>query len=181
MEDLLQRLKSALADRYTVEHELGRGGMATVFLAWDIRNKRNVAIKVLHPEIAETIGPERFLREIEIAANLIHPHILPLHDSGKVNGFLYYVMPFIAGESLRDKVKREHQLQLEEALGIAHEVEDGLSYAHTQGVIHRDIKPENILLSGGHAYIADFGIAKALGDLGVERLTMTGLIPGTPL
>ena len=177
--ELLARLTAALADRYTIERELGRGGMATVFLARDLRHRRPVALKVLHPELAYAVGADRFLREIEVAANLTHPHILPLHDSGETDGLLYYVMPYVEGESLRDRLNRDTQLPVDEALQIAREVADALAYAHKQGVIHRDIKPENILLSGGHALVADFGIARALGQAGAERLTETGMAVGT--
>src|SRR3989454_7523121 len=145
------QLQAALADRYALERELGHGGMATVYLARDLRHGRPVAIKVLRPEIAAALGPERFLREIEVAARLTHPHILPLHDSGEAAGFLYYVMPYIESESLRDRLEREGQLPVEEALRIAREVASALSYAHSHDVVHRDIKPENILLSGGEA------------------------------
>ena len=148
-------LTEALRDRYTIERELGRGGMATVYLARDLRHHRPVALKILHPELAVTLGPERFRREIETAANLSHPHILPLFDSGEAGGLLWYSMPYVEGESLRQRLAREAQLPIEEALGIAREVLDALSYAHAHGVIHRDIKPENILLSGGHALVAD--------------------------
>ncbi|MBE0594833.1 MAG: protein kinase, partial [Gemmatimonadales bacterium] len=174
------RLTAALADRYAVERELGRGGMATVYLAEDLKHRRHVAIKVLRPELAGAIGPERFLREIEIAAGLDHPHILPLYDSGEDDGFLYYVMPYVEGESLRDRLERERQLPIEDALQIAREVADALSYAHGRDVVHRDIKPENILLAGGHARVADFGIARAISEAGGERLTGTGLAIGTP-
>jgi serine/threonine-protein kinase len=176
----LDGLQSALGDRYTVTRELGRGGMATVYLAEDAKHGRQVAIKVLHPELAAALGTARFLREIETAAQLSHPHILSLHDSGEADGFLYYVMPYVEGESLRDKLQREEQLPVEEALAIATEVADALSFAHSQGVVHRDIKPENILLSGGHALVADFGIARAVTQAGGERLTETGLAIGTP-
>src|SRR5256885_16205352 len=173
MPDLLAVLRDALADRYAVERELGRGGMATVFLAEDLKHRRPVAIKVLHPELAAAVGADRFLREIEIAARLQHPHILPLYDSGAAAGFLYYVMPYVEGESLRERLEREKQLPLEETLRITSEVGESLEYAHRQGVIHRDIKPENILLSQGHALLADFGIAKALESAGIHRLTST--------
>jgi serine/threonine-protein kinase len=143
-EDLLGRLKSALADRYQIERELGSGGMATVYLAHDVRHERKVAVKVLRPELAAALGSERFLREIKIAANLNHPHILPLHDSGEADGFLYYVMPYVEGESLRDRLSREKQLPIDDALKIASEVADALGFAHDHNVIHRDIKPENI-------------------------------------
>jgi serine/threonine-protein kinase len=177
--DLLTHLQSALSDRYTLERELGRGGMATVYLARDLRHRRRVALKVLHPELAYALGADRFLREIEVAANLSHPHLLPLFDSGEVEGLLYYVMPYVEGETLRDRVSRETQLPVEDALEIAQQVAAALAYAHGQGVIHRDIKPENILLSGGNAFVADFGIAHALGRAGAERLTETGMAVGT--
>jgi serine/threonine-protein kinase len=180
MTDLLDRLKAALADRYTIERELGRGGMATVYLAEDLKHRRKVAVKVLHPELAATIGADRFLREIEIAAQLNHPHILPLHDSGEADGFLYYVMPYVEGESLRERLKREKQLSLEDAVQITREVASALAHAHSLGVIHRDIKPENVLLSGGEAVVADFGIARAVTAAGGEKLTETGLAVGTP-
>ena len=163
-----------------MQRELGRGGMATVFLAEDLKHHRNVAIKVLHSELAAQIGPERFVREIEIAARLQHPHILPLYDSGDAAGFLYYVMPLVEGESLRDRLNREHQLSQEDTVRIATEVASALSYAHSRGVVHRDIKPENILLSGGTAVVADFGIARALDAAGESQLTQTGTIIGTP-
>ena len=178
---MIDQLNAALADKqYTLERELGRGGMATVFLADDLKHHRKVAIKVLHPELAAVLGGDRFLREIEIAAGLTHPHILPLHDSGQADTFLYYVMPYVDGESLRDRLDRESQLPIEDAVGIAREVADGLSYAHGLGVVHRDIKPENILLSGDHALLADFGIARAVSEAGGSRLTETGLSLGTP-
>ena len=154
--------------------------MATVYLAQDLKHHRPVALKVLKPELSAALGPERFLREIEIAAQLAHPHILPLYDSGEAGGFLYYVMPYVEGESLRDRLNREKQLPLDDALQIAREVADGLSYAHAHGVIHRDIKPENILLAAGHAVVADFGIARAIVAAGGERVTATGVAIGTP-
>ena len=172
-------LADALRDRYALEKELGRGGMATIYLARDRRHKRRVALKVLHPDLSYSLGADRFLREIETVASLTHPHILPLHDSGEAAGLLYYVMPYVEGESLRDRLARETQLPVEDALRIAREVADGLHYAHQHGVIHRDIKPENILLSGGHALVADFGIAQALGEAGGERLTGPALAVGT--
>jgi serine/threonine-protein kinase len=180
MADQVERLKAALAERYVIERELGRGGMATVYLARDLKHERQVAVKVLRPELAAALGPDRFLQEIKIAANLQHPHILPLYDSGEADGFLYYVMPFVDGETLDDRLDGEKQLGLEEAVRITTEVADALDYAHRQNVIHRDIKPENILLSGGHAVVADFGIARALDVAGGERLTETGLAIGTP-
>ncbi|HVH68715.1 MAG TPA: serine/threonine-protein kinase [Gemmatimonadales bacterium] len=181
MPDLLDSLREALADRYAVDRELGRGGMATVFLAEDRKHGRSVAIKVLHPELSAALGAERFLREIEIAARLQHPHILPLYDSGSAAGFLYYVMPYVEGESLRDRLTREKQLGLEDAVRIATEVSGALAYAHGRGVIHRDVKPENIMLSGGTAVVADFGIARAVSAAGeAGHLTQTGTIIGTP-
>ncbi len=181
MPDLLDSLREALADRYAVERELGRGGMATVFLAQDLKHHRSVAIKVLHAELTAELGAERFLREIEIAARLQHPHILPLYDSGAAAGFLYYVMPYVEGESLRDRLTREKQLPQEDALRIATEVAGALAYAHSRGVVHRDIKPENIMLSGGTAVVTDFGIARAVSAAGDEHhLTQTGTIIGTP-
>src|SRR5436309_3230175 len=175
MADQLARLQAALADRYTIERELGRGGMATVYLAQDLKHHRPVAIKVLRPELAAALGAERFLREIETAAKLTHPHILPLHDSGEAAGFLFYVMPYVEGESLRDRLSRETQLPLGDALQIAREVADALSYAHSHDVVHRDIKPENILLEAGHAVVTDFGIARAITAAGGEKLTGTGI------
>ena len=178
--DMLDRLKAVLAGRYAVERELGSGGMAIVFLARDLKHDREVAIKVLRPELAAALGTERYLQEIHIAARLNNPHILPLHDSGEADGLLYYVMPYVEGESLRDRLDRERQLPVEEALQIAREVATGLSYAHSQGVVHRDIKPENILLSGETAVITDFGIARAISAAGGTRLTATGIAIGTP-
>ena len=182
MPDLRERLQADLLGHYKIESEIGRGGMATVFLAQELRHDRRVAIKVLHPELAATLGADRFLREIEIAAKLEHPHILTLIDSGEADGLPYFVMPFVDGESLGSRLEREGQLPLEEALRIAGEVADGLDYAHEQGVVHRDIKPGNILLSRGHALIADFGIAKAIGAAseGDAAATATGLTVGTP-
>ena len=174
------RLAAALADRYRLERELGRGGMATVYLAEDLRHKRKVAVKVLKPELAAVLGAERFVAEITTTAALQHPHILPLFDSGDADGFLYYVMPFIDGETLRSRLDRERQLGVEEAVRIASEVADALHYAHGQGVIHRDIKPENILLQGGRALVADFGIALAVSAAAGGRMTETGLSLGTP-
>jgi len=176
----LESLRAALAERYALERELGRGGMATVYLARDLKHGRLVAIKVLRPEVAAALGPERFLREIEVAARLTHPHILPLHDSGQAGGFLFYVMPYIEGESLRDRLEREGQLPVEEALRITREVASALSYAHSHDVVHRDIKPENILLSGGEAVVADFGIARAITQAAGNKLTETGIPVGTP-
>src|SRR5437667_8527686 len=180
MLEILARLKAALADRYAIDRELGHGGTATVYLAQDLKHSRSVAIKVLRPELAAALGAERFLREIEIAARLTHPHILPLHDSGEAKGFLYYVMPYVEGESLRDRLKREPQLPVEEAVRIAREVAAALSHAHAHDVVHRDIKPENILVSGGEAVVAGFGIARAIVAAGADKLTDTGLAVGTP-
>ena len=178
---VIQALASTLAGRYAIERELGAGGMATVYLAQDLKHRRRVAIKVLRPELAAALGRERFLREVTTTANLRHPHILPLFDSGEAGELLFYVMPFVEGESLRDRVAREKQLPLEDALRIAREVADALDYAHTHGVIHRDIKPANILLDNGHAVVADFGIARAVTAASSEALTETGLGLGTPL
>jgi Tol biopolymer transport system component len=175
------KLKMALADRYQIERKLGEGGMATVYLARDLKHNRSVAVKVLRPDLAAVVGAERFLTEIETTANLQHPHILPLFDSGEANGFLFYVMPYVEGETLRDRLEREGQLSIDETLRIAREVADGLSCAHAAGVVHRDIKPANILLSRGHATIADFGIATALSEAGGDRLTQTGVSLGTPI
>ena len=182
MSEILARLQASLQDRYGIQRELGRGGMATVFLATDLKHGREVAIKVLHPELGETIGPERFAREIQVAAKLQHPNILGLFDSGEADGLLYYVMPFIYGESLRDRLTREGLLPVDFAVRTALEVLDALGYAHSMGIVHRDIKPENIMLSGGHALLADFGIARAVTDAGTDqRLTQTGTAVGTPL
>ena len=174
-----QRLATALADRYRVERELGQGGMATVYLAQDLKHDRKVAIKVLRPELAAVIGADRFLSEIKTTANLQHPHILPLHDSGQADSFLFYVMPFVEGESLRDRLHREKQLPIGDAVRIATEVAGALDYAHRHGIIHRDIKPENILLHDGRALVADFGIALAATSAG-HRMTETGMSLGTP-
>ncbi len=185
-------LVTALAERYRIDRELGQGGMATVYLAHDLKHDRNVAIKVLRPEIGAALGAERFLLEIKTTANLRHPHIVPLYDSGEVRleaaaagggpqTLLYYVMPLVEGESLRDRLNRDKQLPIDEALRIAGEVADALSYAHARGVVHRDIKPENILLEAGHAAVADFGIARAVSAAGGERLTQTGMAVGTPM
>jgi Tol biopolymer transport system component/tRNA A-37 threonylcarbamoyl transferase component Bud32 len=180
MNSISDRLSAALADRYRIERELGQGGMATVFLAEDLKHKRKVALKVLKPELAAVLGADRFVQEITTTAALQHPHILPLFDSGTADGFLYYVMPFIQGETLRDKLNRETQLGVDESVKIATDVADALHYAHTQGVIHRDIKPENILLANGRPMVADFGIALAVSAAAGGRMTETGLSLGTP-
>lgn len=176
----IEGLRTALGDRYSVERELGQGGMATVYLAEDLKHGRKVAIKILKPELAAAVGTERFLREIAISAKLRHPHILPLYDSGGAEALLYYVMPFVEGETLRSRLDRETQLPVENALEIARQVADALSYAHARGVIHRDIKPANILLESGHAMVADFGIARAITAARGEGLTETGMTVGTP-
>jgi serine/threonine-protein kinase len=178
--DAVERLRTALADRYAIERELGQGGMATVYLAQDRKLGRAVALKVLRPELAASLGGERFLREIEIAAKLAHPHILALFDCGEAEGLLYYTMPFVEGETLRDRLIREKQLPLEDALRITREVADALGYAHSRGLVHRDIKPENILFAAGHAVVSDFGIARAVSAAGGAHLTETGLAIGTP-
>ncbi|MBA3443915.1 MAG: protein kinase, partial [Gemmatimonadales bacterium] len=180
MTDLRTQLQTALAPSYTLERELGRGGMATVFLAQDLRHDRPVALKVLHPDLARALGPERFQREIKLAARLQHPHILTVHDSGEAAGQLWFTMPFVEGESLRDRLRRERQLPVDAALRIATEAARALEYAHRHGVIHRDIKPENLLLTtDGSTLVADFGIARALAGAD-DRLTETGLAVGTP-
>lgn len=176
-----ERLQAGLNDRYLFEKELGRGGMAVVYLARDVKHDRKVAIKVLHPELAASIGAERFEREIKLAAKLSHPHILGLYDSGEVDGLFFYVMPFIEGEALRDRLDREGQLPIEDALQITLEVADALGHAHKQGIVHRDIKPENVLLSEGHALVADFGIARAATESNAQKLTQTGMAVGTPV
>jgi eukaryotic-like serine/threonine-protein kinase len=178
--DALSRLSVALSDRYRIERELGQGGMATVYLAHDIKHDRDVAVKVLHPDLGAALGGERFLTEIRTTAKLQHPHILPLLDSGEADGLLYYVMPYVTGETLRARLVRERQLPISDAVLIAREVADALGSAHALGIIHRDIKPENILLQGGHALVADFGIALAVQTAGGQRMTQTGLSLGTP-
>jgi len=178
--DAASRVTAALADRYRIERELGQGGMATVYLAEDLKHRRKVAVKVLRPELSESIGGTRFLREIEIAAQLTHPHILPLHDSGEAGGFLYYVMPFVEGEPLRARLAREGALPPADAARYLREVADALAYAHAHGVVHRDIKPENVMLSGRHALVMDFGVAKAVSEAADEGLTTVGMTLGTP-
>ena len=180
MIDLRDDLVAALAGRYDIERELGHGGMAIVYLARDVRHGRHVAVKVLRPELATTLGAERFLREINIAARLTHPNILALHDSGEAAGLLYFVMPYVEGETLRDRLDREHQLPIEEALSITRQVGLALDHAHEHGVIHRDIKPENILLVGDHVLVADFGLGRALHRAGTQRLTESAVAVGTP-
>jgi serine/threonine protein kinase len=177
---IIDRLNAALSGRYLVERELGEGGMATVYLARDLKHNRQVALKVLRPELAAAMGGDRFPREIEIIAQLTHPHILPLHDSGEVGGFLFYVMPFIEGESLRDRLKREGRLPVRDAVRILREVADALAYAHEHGIVHRDIKPDNVMLSGRHALVTDFGVAKAVSAASGEKLTTVGIALGTP-
>lgn len=180
MTEAIEGLEAALRDRYKVEKLIGEGGMATVHLARDIKHGREVAIKVMRPDIAAALGTNRFLKEIEIAARLTHAHIVPLYDSGKANGFLYYVMPFIAGRSLRGLLNSETRIDLSLAVPMTEQVADALDYAHRMGVLHRDIKPENILLSEGHAFVADFGIAKAVSTAGGDTITRTGFGLGTP-
>src|SRR5437899_5170167 len=180
MSAVIDRLSAAVADRYRVERELGAGGMATVYLAQDLRHDRRVALKVLRPELAAVIGAERFLAEIKLTANLQHPHILPLFDSGEADSYLFYVMPFVEGETLRDRLNREKQLPVADAVRIGCEVAAALDYAHRHGVVHRDIKPENILLHDGQALVADFGIALAASKAGGSRMTETGMSLGTP-
>ena len=181
MPDRLDRLKAALVGRYAVLRELGGGGMATVYVAEDLKHHRKVAVKVLRPELAAALGPERFTREIEIAAQLQHPHILPLLDSGEADGLLYYVMPYVEGESLRDRLVRQGELPVHEAVKLLCEIVDALAYAHAQGVVHRDIKPDNVMLSGRHALVMDFGVAKAVSEAtGRQSLTTAGVALGTP-
>ena len=180
MVDPISRLRAALADRYEIERELGVGGMATVYLARDLKHGRGVAVKVLKPELAAVVGAERFLVEIDTTANLQHPHILPLFDSGEAGHLLYYVMPYVQGESLRDRLDKKGRLPLDEALALTKDVAAALTYAHAQGVIHRDIKPANVLIEDGEALVADFGIARAASTADRAQLTATGLSLGTP-
>src|SRR5881396_855753 len=174
------QLNTALSGRYRIEREIGQGGMATVYLAQDLRHQRRVALKVLKPELGAVLGVERFLSEIQVTANLQHPNLLPLFDSGGADGMLFYVMPYIEGESLRKRLQREKQLPIDEALRIATSVASALDYAHRHGVVHRDLKPENILLHEGQPLVADFGIALAVSNAGGARITQTGLSLGTP-
>jgi tRNA A-37 threonylcarbamoyl transferase component Bud32 len=180
MSDIPQALRSALAERYDLQRVIGRGGMATVYLANDVRHRRTVAVKVLKPELAASLGTNRFLKEIEIAAGLTHPHIVPLYDSGEADTFLYYVMPFIEGGSLRTRLGQDHPVDIGDALSVSRRVADALTYAHRRGIVHRDIKPENILFAEGHPIVADFGIAKAVSTAGGALLTRTGFALGTP-
>ena len=179
MSEVSSLLADALRDRYVIEHEIGRGGMAVIYLAHDLKHDRFVALKVLRPGLAASLGPDRFLREIRLTAQLEHPHILRLLDSGNAGGELWYTMPYIEGETLRERLGREVQLPVPEAVKIAREVAEALHYAHQRGIVHRDIKPENVLLSSGYPLVADFGIAKALGQAAAHRLTETGLVVGT--
>jgi serine/threonine protein kinase/Tfp pilus assembly protein PilF len=180
MTDVEARVRAAVSDRYQIEREIGRGGMATVYLAQDLKHHRPVALKVLHPHLAVNLGPERFLREIQIAARLQHPHIVPLYDSGQAGDLLYYVMPYVEGESLRQRLEHEPQLRLEDALQITRAIASALDYAHRHQVVHRDIKPENVMLHDGEAMVTDFGIAKAVTAAAADTLTQTGSTVGTP-
>jgi eukaryotic-like serine/threonine-protein kinase len=172
-------LAEALSDRYSLEREIGRGGMATVYLARDVHHRQPVAIKVMHPSLATALDSKRFLREMGIAASLAHPLIVPLYDSGHAGGVPYYIMPYVEGESLYERLQRERRLSLEDALRITHDIAAALGYAHSRGVLHRDVKPENILLAGGQALVADFGLARAIGVANYRKLTETGVIVGT--
>jgi eukaryotic-like serine/threonine-protein kinase len=180
VQDHLSRLRTAFAGRYDIERELGSGGMATVYLARDVKHDRRVAVKVLRPELAAALGPDRFPREIRIVAQLQHPHVLPLHDSGEADGFLFYVMPYVDGESLRTRLQRDGQLPVGDVVRILREVVDALAYAHSHHILHRDMKPDNVMLSGRHAMVMDFGVAKAVSDAGAEKLTTVGVAVGTP-
>ncbi len=181
VEKHLDRLKAALSDRYAIREQIGAGGMATVYLAEDVKHHRKVAVKVLRSDLAAALGPERFLREIEVAAQLHHPHIVPLYDSGEADGFLYYVMPYEEGQSLHEKLAKEGELPVADAVRLLRDVVDALAHAHKHGVVHRDIKPDNVMLSGRHALVTDFGVAKAVSDAtGREKLTTEGVALGTP-
>jgi eukaryotic-like serine/threonine-protein kinase len=180
MTDLAERLQDAIGDRYRLEKELGKGGMATVFLATDLTNAGQVALKVLHPQLAETVGADRFKREIRVASQLDHPNILRVLDSGEVNEFLWFTMPYVPGENLYDLLARGEPLSLERALAITQAVGSALAHAHRQGVVHRDIKPDNILLEGDRVMVADFGLARAVSEVH-EKLTATGIVVGTPI
>ncbi len=174
-----EQLAEALGDRYSLEREIAHGGMATVYLARDVLQQRPVAIKVMHARLASALGAERFLREIAVVGSMAHPLIVPLTDSGNAGGVLYYIMPYVEGESLHQRLQREGRLSLDDALRITHDVADALGYAHGRGVLHRDVKPENILLAGGRALVADFGLARAIGAADYQKLTETGIIVGT--
>ena len=177
----MQRLAAALSDRYRLDRELGHGGMATVYLAEDLKHRRQVAIKVLNPELAAALGATRFTQEMAIAARLQHPHILGVFDSGEADGFLYYVMPYVEGESLRERLVRQGELPVTDAVRLLSEMADALGHAHARGVVHRDIKPENVMLSGRHALVMDFGVAKAVNEAsGRSNLTTMGVALGTP-
>ena len=180
MADQLDRLSTALSGSYRIEREIGVGGMATVYLAQDLKHDRQVALKILRPELTAAMGTDRFPREIHIIAQMQHPHILPLYDSGAKDGFLYYVMPFVDGESLRAKLARTGPLPINEAVRLLHEITDALSYAHARGIVHRDIKPDNVMLSGRHAAVTDFGVAKAVSASAGDKLTTVGIAVGTP-
>ncbi len=181
MNEPAERLRASLVDRYRIERELGAGGMATVYLAQDLKHDRKVAVKVLREELSASLGKERFLREIKVVAALQHPHILPLYDSGEADGLLFYVMPYVDGLSLRDKLVKEGELPIGDAVRILRDIADALSEAHRHGVVHRDLKPENVMLRGRHALVMDFGVAKALSDAtGRQSLTTVGIALGTP-
>ena len=179
-QDVEERLRAALSDCYRIDREIGSGGMATVYLAQDLKHNRQVAVKVLDPDLALALGADRFLLEIETVANLTHPHILPLHDSGEADGLLFFVMPYVKGDTLRTRLSEEKQLPIEDAIRITREIASALTYAHEEGVIHRDVKPANIMLEAGHAVLADFGVAHAVAKAEDERLTKTGTSLGTP-
>ena len=180
MPDVPRALADALSARYRVDRQIGVGGMATVYLARDLKHDRDVAIKVLKPDLAAAVGADRFLKEIRTIAHLRHPHILPLFDSGSADGFLFYVMPFIEGESLRNRIRREPRLPVPDVVTILRELADALAYAHAAGIIHRDVKPDNVLISGRHVFLADFGVAYALAPADGATATATGMMVGTP-